>query len=392
MPRRLDVLVGATATNAIFTGAGTTRLVEANNGAMYYFYIDTLNDVVFKKSTDRGLTWSNATALNGQTTTNMALWYDRWSGLSSDLIHVISVDNTAADIVYRSVDTASSDALGTQTVVFAGASRADGGGLSIVRTRGGNLIVAGSIDAGAEDGAWESTDVGATWGSTIADPSEASTTDQYLLLPGWNADTQDAQLIFWDASADELSVKRYDDSANSWTETVIATGMIDENPIFTYPHLSAFVDIANSQNVVAAWSDVDTLNSDLRIWKITDSSITEMTAIVTNSVDDQGLVSITLDTVTGAWYAFYGGKTDGSETFATAINIYCKVSYDGGTTWSDEAPITSSVAPRRWLSTSPRIALPQHRSLVAWNNDTIVDEQYINTDIIQPRAVFQIAL
>jgi hypothetical protein len=290
------------------------------------------------------------------------------------------------------VDTASSDALSTQTVVFAGVSRADGGSISITRARGGNLVVAGSIDAGAEDGAWESTDVGATWASAIADPSEASTLDEYLLLPGWNADNQDVQLIFWDSSATELSVKRYDNSANSWTETVIATGMNDENPIFSYPHVSAFVDVANSQNVVAAWSDVDTANSDLRIWKITDTTITEMTNIVLNSTDDQGLVSITLDTVTGYWYAFYGGKSDGSETYATAINIYCKISTDGGTTWSSEAQVTTSTAPRRWLTTPPHITLPKHRFLVAWNNDTIVDEQYVTTDMTQPRAVFQIAL
>src|SRR3990167_4197311 len=259
-----------------FTGAGISYVIETPAGNLYVVYIDNSVDVVFVKSTDGGRTWTAPTSVFVGTVQALAVWYDRWSNISAGKIHCAYTDSAIDDILYRSIDTENSDNLGTETTIFAGSTAIAGGALSITRARGGNLVVAGSIDAGTEDGAWESTDVGATWGSTIADPSEAETTDQYLLLPGWNADTQDVMLIFWDVSADELSVKRYDNSANSWAETSIATTMVDLSSTTGFPNVAAAVDLINSQNVVIAWTNTDTANADLRCWKITDTTITEM--------------------------------------------------------------------------------------------------------------------
>jgi len=322
------------------TGMGTNYLVQTLAGALYVFYIDGLSDVAFKKSTDGGRTWGVQTVIHAGTVIALAVWYDRWSGIAAGLIHCAYTDNGVDDILYRNIDTENSDALSGATTVFLGSTAIAGGALSITRARGGNLVVAGSIDAGTEDGAWESTDVGATWGSTIADPSEAETTDQYLLLPGWNADTQDVMLIFWDVSANELSVKRYDNSANSWEETSIATAMVDLSSTTGFPNVAAAVDLINSQNVVIAWTNTDTANADLRCWKITDTTITEMTNIVQNSTDDQGLCALGIETQMGAWHAAYCGKSDGTETWASSVKLYMKISVDGGTTWQSESSLS----------------------------------------------------
>jgi hypothetical protein len=309
------------------------------------------------------------------------------------MIYCAYVDSGIDDILFRTINTEAADALGTQRTVFAGTDTLAGCALSITRARGGNLVVAGAIDAGTEDGAWESADGGVTWASPIADPSEAAISDQYLLLPGWNADNQDVMLIFWDSSADELSVKRYDNSANTWTETLIAAGMVDT--ISTWPHFAAAVDIANSRNILIAWSAVDLLNADLRCWLIDDTTITEVTNVVLNSTDDQGMAALALDTLTGDLYAFYGGKSDGSETHFTALNIYYKVSKDAGTTWGPETKLTArGTYGIRFMTTVPRFSSAFNRppAVVFYNSNTPTIMR-VNAPLpMQPRATYLIGV
>lgn len=354
---RADIMISPIGQQLLYSGAGTNSPVLANNGAFYIVYVDTNNDISFRKSTDGGFTWSHPTVVFAGTVVALATCYDRNCGLSTDKIRCAYTESGGSDILYRDIDTASSDALGTQTTVFDGTSSAGGGALTITIDRGGHLRVAGSIDAGAEDGAWSSDDDGATWGDSIADPSEGATQDQYLLLPGWNADNHDVMLIFVDASTNGLSVKRYDDSGDSWAEAaIIADGsFVDLAAANGFPHIAAFVDVANSRNVVFAWSAVDSANSDLRCFVIDDTTITETSAnVVLNSTDDQGLVAASLDTTNNVWYSFYVGKSDGSETWSSAVNVYYKTSSDLGATWSAETQLTTRAHSVQWIGAPQR--------------------------------------
>lgn len=379
---RADVLAAQTGAAVQFSGGGTQYLIQTPAGVLYLVYNDSLQDLAFKKSTDGGLSWSPPTVLFTGTLTALSVWYDRWSGISGDLIHCAYIESATDDVLYRSIDAASSDALSTQTTIFDGASTAAGGCLSISRARGGNLGCYFAIDAGAEDGYAKSTDVGATW-SAAADPSEASTQDQVILLPGWAADNQDMMLIFWDASANEISRKLYDDSADSWAETSIATSMNDQPAATAFPHFDAVVDIANSRNVLIAWNGVDAANADLQAWTITESAITALTDVVTNGTDDQGLAALGIATDTGYWYAMYAGKSDGSEDFLTATHIYYKVSKDSGTTWGPETQLTRAALAYKWLITAPRFTGP---FVAAFHNDIALDELLVSVSIDRPRA------
>ena len=392
MSHRADALLAQSNGTIQHSGAGTQYKIQTPSGVLYFIYADNLSDVSFRKSTDGGLTWSSPTKVFTGSVTALSAWYDRWSDIAAGLIHMAYTESGGDDTLYRTINTESSDALSTQTVIFAGGTTAGGGQLTIARARGGNVYCRTCIDAGAEGGFFRLPNANVpngAWDAARTINEALATTDQMILVPGWAADTNDMMAFFWDAGSDEISRQLYDDSANSWGETSIATSMVDQVATTAFPHFAAAVDIANSRNLLVAWSAVDTLNADLRCWYVTESAITEVTNVVLNSTDDQGLCGICIDLQTGYWIVVYGGQSDGSEQFLTSINIYYKVSKDSGTTWGAETLLTTQSGNFVWLTTVPRLYLgpvPVDFLSIA------VSELFCSVDILRPRASMNIGI
>lgn len=391
MPGRADVKVGQAGGFTTVNGAGTQYLPQTPSGVLYDVYINANSDVVFTKSADGGLTWANPTNVSLITATNLSIWYDRWSNISAGLIHCAMTDSATGDTLYRTIDTENSDALSTETVMFAGTSTATGGHLSITRAVGGNVYCKTVIDAGAEGGFFRLLNANVpngVWDAARTVDEAIATQDQMILLPDYDAaDTQDILAIFWDASADEISRKLYDDSANTWAETSIATSMVDGLATTAFPHFAVAMDITNTRHILVAWSAVDTLNADLRCWIIDASTITEVTNVVLNSVDDQGLCAVCVDPLSAAWTVFYAGKSDGSETFPSAVNLYCKQSTDAGSTWGAETQLSTLSNNMAQILTVPRVlsattAIPP----VTYYNNINLDEIRCNVDIATGRV------
>lgn len=230
MPRRADIHV-ADATSGQWLGAGTNYIIQTPAGVLYMVYADSLSDVAFRKSVDNGLTWTQPTTVHSGTTVQLAVWYDRWSNISAGLIHCVMTDSADDDTSYRTINTESSDALSTETDIFVGASTAGGMHLSVTRAVGGNVYCKTVIDAGAEGGFYRLPNANVpngAWDAARTVDEAIATLDQMILQPDFDAaDTQDIMAIFWDASANEVSRKLYDDSANSWSETSIAGSMTE---------------------------------------------------------------------------------------------------------------------------------------------------------------------
>jgi hypothetical protein len=378
---RMTVLVPAQAVTATFSGAGSLYPVKTAGGDFYWVYIDNASDVMFVKSTDGGMTWGAPTTIFTGTAVQLSVWYDRWSGIAAGLIHCAYSESGTDDVLYRTINTESADALSTQTVIFAGASTANPtGSLSIARARGGNVLCAFDIDGGTEhncsklvnanvpDGAW----------ADVASPTEAAASDYMIMMPGWASDQNDMMMFFWDASADEISRKLYDDSGDAWAETSIAGTMVELVQTTAYPQFAAAVDITNSRNLLVAWSAADLLNADLRCWHVTESAITEVTNVVANSTDDQGLCGIGIDTDTEDWYVFYGGSADGADTFQTQITLRYKVSTDDGATWGAESVGHAARMTTLGLWMTPRF---DTESMVMMYHDTSLDGFIANIDV-----------
>jgi hypothetical protein len=395
MPRVADVLVAGQPVVAHWNGAGTNYIVETPSGNLYMVYNDSGSDVMYKKSTDGGLSWGTAVSVFTGTTVALSIWYDRWSNIAADRIHMAYTESGGSDTLYRTLNTAD-DSLSTQTTIFAGASQASGKCLSISRAVGGNVYCKTMIDAGAEGGFYRLLNANVpngAWDAARTVDETLATTDQMILLPDFDAaDNQDMLAIFWDASADEVSRKLYDDSGNSWSETSIATSMVDQVATTAFPHFAVAPDISNTNHILVAWSGVDTLNADLRCWTVDSGAITAKTDVVTNSTDDQGLCAVTLDLNTGWWYVFYAGITSGGETYSTALNIYYKVSKDQGSTWGAETKLSvlpTTVAPK-WMASIPRAYRSPLR--LAYYHDTTIDELRLLLDHTVPHANYQIGI
>jgi len=377
MPAIKDVVVSTTTTSQ-FTGGSTNYVVEKPNGDLYVFLTTGLNNIVYHKSTDHGITWGNPVGiLTAGGAVAVAVWYDRWSGISGDVIHIAYIETTNDNVEYRSLDASTDTLSASPVVILSGTSTAAGGALSITRARGGNIGVLYCIDAGAEHGFAVSTDAGATFtGKNSA--TEAATTDQWILLPGWGADNQDLMCFFWDASANEISRKLFDDSANSWAETSIATLFYDTLASTLWANWAAAVDLTNSVNVLIAWNEDNLTGARFTCWTVTESAITAKTDVIASSGGWQGFAGLAIDTVTEQWWAFYLGDGTSAESFPIG-NIYAKISADSGTTWgpqfkwtayaSASAPSVSAlfICPRFYRSKCPS---------VLWydNNSTTFDQ------------------
>ena len=310
--------------------------------------------VGFKKSTNNGISWSNPVqVLSGTGVTAFACYYDRWTaGDAGTLIHIACIEAAGADDVqYRTLDI-SSDTLGTERTVFSGASTVTGSAmLSLCKARGGNLYIAFDLDGGTETGFYRSTDAGVTWGSR-SNLNEGSG-DLYSLHPGNYADNQDIDAIFWDTSADEISLKTYDDSGDAWSEASISTGMADVTRTTAAPQFSAQVRHSDGHLILVAWNSRDVSTADLKVWDINGAgSITAKTDVVTNADDCQcALLAITqgADTLV----VVYLGKSDGSEVVGTSVGVYGKTSTDGGATWGAEFTLTDVLSTYFWLGGCP---------------------------------------
>lgn len=336
---RLDIGVASPAT--LWLNNFTTNYTVKTTSAIYIIYVDEFtNDTLYIKSVDGGRSYATPVTVRTGTVINVSVWYDRWSGIASDLIHVAQVDSNTDDVYYRTINTANNDALSTETTIVLGSTTGASAHLSITRTRGGNVLCKAGIDGDTEGGFFKLLNANVpngAWEAALTINEALAANDKMILMPGFALDNNDAIGIFWDASAAEISMQLYDDSANTWSETSIATSMTDLALSTASSNFSAAVDLTNSRVVLVAWTATDTANADLRCWTVTEGAITEVTNVVLNSTDDQGLCAISIDTANDDWYVVYGGKSDGSETFKTALRPYYKVSTDNGTTWSAES-------------------------------------------------------
>jgi hypothetical protein len=303
---------------------------DENTG--YVFFADGSQDVRYRKTTDGGASWAASVLIDATSYSALDVWFDKWTpGDTGTVIHIWWMEGTGDDVHYRSLDTAT-DTLGTDEIVFAGVSFETTSrfthGISGTKAVGGNLYVQFWGDNDGERGFYRSEDDGDTWGSQT-DGADGNAVDEVLCLPDADSsDPDDIVMIYWDRSANEISIKKYDDTGaggnGSWSETSISGSMNDST---LYLQLSAVVRHSDGHIIVAAWTALDsgTLIDDLKVWDITlaTPTITAKTDVITNT-NDCVCVGLFIDQNTDDLYCAYLGDEDGSETWGTTVTAFYK--------------------------------------------------------------------
>ncbi len=335
-----DVVIDSNASSGTNRAPRSLVFVSADVG--YHFYLDSDATFGYSKTTDGGATWGAQVEIHAATTfVAFDVWYDQWTpGDSGTLIHLAYIDSTNDDIFYRTLNTSGSptDSLGTQRVAVAPTSAVAGVGcfVTLTKTRSGYLYIAFDIDAGAERGLHRSTDAGVNWSSDLDDNFVEATLDWAHAFPASNTgDDNDCWFLYFDASADDLTLKMWDSSAGSATESASIAAVIDSgvDGLAQYP-FSGSIRNSDGHLIAAVITQRDNAASDHLVFDINGTgSITSLTAITTD-IDDHYNPCIFIDQNTDDLYIAYNGKRDGSEAIGGATKIYYTKSTDDGTTWS----------------------------------------------------------
>lgn len=142
--------------------------------------------------------------------------------------------------------------------------------ISIGKSRNGNLYV-GFVD-GTEQGFYRSTDAWVNRSSRTVVTEWVTAYDYIMFFPANTADTADLACIFWDVSANAVSIKMYDDSANTWTETAIGSAVES----VSYRSFDASVRHSDGHIILCIYNAVDVSTADIDCYDINPSTISSV--------------------------------------------------------------------------------------------------------------------
>jgi len=354
----------------------------------YVIYVDFYYDLLYKKTADGGATWAAAVpiaAAGSCYASSYNCWADwQTAGDAGTKIHIAYISMDLNEVRYVYLDT-SDDSIGgddlIETCQGTGTFHTTVGLLyamvSITKTRGGNLAVAIKYQDSVNtpfNSFYTSPDA-TTWTSKTSPYAGEGYADYCLLFPGNEADNQDVWAVFWDTNVDEISLKTYDDSGNSWSEQSISLNMTEST---TYLQMDGAIRLSDGHLILAAWNLYDNALADLMVWDINGAgSITAKTNVLTDSAESF-LTSVFINQNTDDIYVAYArGGTVGS-----TVTVYYKKSTDGGDDWATlgELAMQANAADNeRWISCGAVKAAWGGKFQPVWFNDDL-DDIFTNTD------------
>ena len=346
---RSRFLSGGGENNHLQTNSANFLIEDHTSGDLVYVGSTLDQDLSIWRSQDGGLTWTLEHSIDQEGGRHCAVWFDRWSQISDNTVHIAYSETSADDILYRSyqIDT---NTLSSAVVVYAGAStETDQGNMSIGLAEDGDIFITGFIDDGIEGGDWVSSNGGSSWQAiTFATLAESSGVDDFgFIVPtlGFTTRTGDIAYIYYDHSATEVTVKYFNSSTGQIDAetTILSVGQLPQQAdvIWGIKVMDIALDLTNDLVYLVFWNDErDVATADLVCYELDfsggSSSITAKTNVVTNGAIGGGNASITIDDTNGDLYVFYQASENEVGGTYGGGSYYYKKSTDGGTTWSQE--------------------------------------------------------
>lgn len=308
-----------------------TRHVAISKDVVYTFYINAAIDLSYRKSANGGAMWGSEVVIATGSHRRMALWFDKWTpGDSGTLIHIIAANDSDSDLDYWNLDT-SDDSL--STIVQVDANFNPGGSnvffnenLGITKAVGGNLYIAGMAAVAADLIFYWSIDAGENWVSK-ATPYDAANDTLVLVPDGTAADTNDIQAAYLDRTNNELTLKKYDQSGNSWSEGASALTITAGDEA---NHIAFMIRHSDGDIVGVAQSENDSATGDLTFVNLTDPA----TVVINLNTQTFASVGFFVDQNTDDLYAGYLVRV-GADDYWVAQ----KKSVNDGATWGSQLAV-----------------------------------------------------
>jgi len=333
-------------------------------------FIDTFQRLLYSRTTDGGATWSS-TVFGSAQVRRCAVWFDKETpGDTGDEIHVAWLESNFDDAIYRAYNI-STDTFKTQRFIDTTntvSSTAANNRLSITKTKSGNVIAVYSTQSEVE--CYKSSDQFATTPTACADIYETATQEDWVLLfPANTTDDNDAMGMFWDRSANQLSVKMYDDSADTWTEKTLSPTMTDDTQ---HINMDGAVRHSDGHLLFAAHSNDDNASDDLLTFDINANSISAPSTISRASIfvntQERAQVGVIVNQQNDDVYLAYfkGG------TWQSTVDVVYHKSTDGMVSWGTEQAFSQGAADDRRIMNGTR-SITDDGGIVMWSwfNDDI---------------------
>jgi len=330
-----DVTIDASCNIYMNTQVDKAGPVWISTSVGYVFYIDSTPNLVYRKTTDGGNTWSAAVTISAVTipATKVSVWFDKWTtGDTGTKIYISWICYATNGACFRTLDTATDTfvaaAISVYTTVYVDSTNDwRSRSISITKSRGGNLYLKfdlSSLAAGKRF--YRSTDGGVNWTSRT-NYTTTSYVDNQRVFPANLADSNDIWCL---SSADDgeydFDLLTYDDSADSWSAATINDNVRGHNSYNNF--WDGAIRQSDGHLICAVWNMRDDAAADLLCYDITnEGTITAKTNVITNLAES---VAAAVGVTTGG--DIYVGYLSGT-AWGSAIAAKYKKSTDGGTTW-----------------------------------------------------------
>ncbi len=340
--------------------------------------IDPNLDIAYERTTDGGATWNNA-VIQGGTTKCYAAWFDKETpGDTGDKVNIMWMDSVATDLLYVNIDVAT-NTVGTIRIVdndITASSTVVNNRVAITKTVSGNLIA--SVTTQLDMMSYKSDDLFATSATNISNPFEIATQEDWLLLYSANTgDDNDAAGVFLDGDADAISLKMYDDSADSWTETAIGSMSYSK----TYINYDASVRHSDNHILLTfILNSVISASNELHSWDLTPDSIasptvTQKTTVETASAgDEMQQTAVLINQQNDDVYVAY---IEGSD-YTSAVSVFYELSTTDMGSWGGQQAYSEAAEDdNRALHLGRSVDNSGGRMQIAWVNDDL-DDIFVN--------------
>ncbi len=323
--------------------------------------------LIMSRTTDKGATWTESDFLTSVDCRGCAAFYDKELDDTGTLVYFVTTDDDNNDLVFRTIDVADGS-FGTQKTIDASFTvEASDNRIFIVKCEGGNLLMgAVNTDPGV---CYRSTDGGANWTSRTT-PWVDEADDHVIGFPV-DVDDGDACVIFWDSSASAISIKMYDDSENTWTETAIVSDFNDDS---AHINMDGIRRISDKHVLFGAHSDDDTTGDDFQTWDLTVDSIASPTVTAkTNIFTNQGESAQAAMVINQQNDDLYMVIMEGG-TWISEVDVVRYKSDDGMGTWDGGTTLQEDGQDDFRRSQGGRsIGDAGGRIMYSWFNDDLVD-------------------